>query len=187
VARIVGALRDAGELANTLLIFTSDNGFLNGEHRTPTGKVLPYEPSIRVPLLMRGPGVPAGTARDQLVWNGDVAPTILEAAGGTAPWEFDGLSLWPFMRDPGLRSPRAVLLEGPARGRWGLPRHVGVRTTRHMYVRNRTGEVELYDLRKDPDQLYNLAGQPGAKRLQSRLYRRVAALEHCEGTDCFSR
>jgi N-acetylglucosamine-6-sulfatase len=187
VARIVGALRDAGELDDTLLIFTSDNGYMNGEHRTPTGKVVPYEPSIRVPLLMRGPGVPAGTSRDQLVWNGDLAPTILEAAGATAPWVFDGLSLWPFVRDPWVRSPRAVLLEGPARGRWGMPRHVGVRTTSHMYVRNRTGEVELYDLRRDPDQLRNLAGRPGARRLQSRLSRRLATLRYCEGAACFSR
>jgi N-acetylglucosamine-6-sulfatase len=186
VARIVDALRQAGELENTLLIFTSDNGFMTGEHRTPDGKVLPYEPSIRVPLLMRGPGIPPGTARNQLVWNGDLAPTILEAAGGSAPWEFDGESLWPVLRDPLLHSDRAVLIEGPARGRWGLPRHVGVRTATHLFVRYRTGEVELYDLRRDPDELRNLAGTPGARRIQAELSRRLNALQRCQGFGCFS-
>jgi N-acetylglucosamine-6-sulfatase len=187
VARIVEALRDAGELESTLIVFTSDNGYMNGEHRTPAGKVLPYEPSIRVPLLMRGPGIPAGSARNQLVWNGDLAPTILEATGGSAPWEFDGQSLWPILRQPSLTSQRAVLIEGPARGPFGLPRHVGVRTARHLFVKYRTGEVELYDLRRDPDQLRNLAGTPGARRVQSELHRELATLRHCRGASCFSR
>ncbi len=60
VARIIGALRESGELANTFVIFTSDNGFFHGEHRIAQGKNLPYEPAIRVPLVVRGPGVPAG-------------------------------------------------------------------------------------------------------------------------------
>ena len=60
VASIIAELRAVGELDNTLILFTSDNGFFHGEHRVPTGKVLVYEPSIRVPLLMRGPGVPRG-------------------------------------------------------------------------------------------------------------------------------
>src|SRR5919106_777797 len=60
VAKIMGALREAGELANTLIVFTSDNGFFHGEHRVAAGKLLLYEPSIRVPLVIRGPGIPAG-------------------------------------------------------------------------------------------------------------------------------
>ena len=60
----------------------------------PSGKVLPYEESIRVPLLMRGPGVPRGEVRDQLVANVDIAPTVLEAAGASAPWIPDGQSLF---------------------------------------------------------------------------------------------
>ena len=114
VRRLVHALEAAGELNNTLLIFTSDNGYLIGEHRIRESKVLPYEPSIRVPLLMRGPGIPRGTTRSQLVWNGDLAPTILDATGARAAWEPDGMSLLPFVRDATrARSGRAVLLEGP--------------------------------------------------------------------------
>jgi N-acetylglucosamine-6-sulfatase len=187
VARIVGALRDAGELDDTLVVFTSDNGFMTGEHRAAAGKILPYEPSIRVPLLMRGPGIPAGGRREQLVWNGDVAPTILEAAGARAPWELDGESLWPVVRRPALEWRSAVLLEGPARGPWGAPRFTGLRTPRHVYVKHRDGEVELYDLRRDPDQLDNLAGRD--PRLQWMLYRRLSALRQCAGAECrlFSR
>jgi N-acetylglucosamine-6-sulfatase len=77
VVRVVGALRAAGELENTLILFTSDNGFFHGEHRVPYGKVMVYEPSVAVPLIMRGPGVPRGARRGQLVTNADLAPTIL--------------------------------------------------------------------------------------------------------------
>src|SRR5918995_958803 len=120
VARLLGAVGTA----DTLVIFTSDNGYLLGEHRVPSGKVLPYEPSIRVPLLMRGPGVPRGAVRRDLVWNGDLAPTILDAAGATAPFALDGRPLLAPSRPP-----RDVLLEGPpARGTNGLPRFTGLRT-----------------------------------------------------------
>ena len=83
IVRVVGALRAAGELDKTLIVFTSDNGFFHGEHRVPYGKVMVYEPSIRVPLILRGPGVPAGERRRQLVTNGARAgrPLAVPAAG----------------------------------------------------------------------------------------------------------
>jgi N-acetylglucosamine-6-sulfatase len=177
VARVVGALRDAGELDRTLLIFTSDNGFMTGEHRDPHGKVLPYEPSIRVPLLVRGPGVPRGVSR-RLVWNGDLAPTILAAARARAPWPLDGRSLW-------ARGRRPILLEGPALRRSnGLPSFTGVRTDRWVYVEHLTGPRELYDLRRDPDELRNLAGRPAAAGTQRELARELARLRRCDGVSC---
>ena len=150
VRRIVRALEAAGELEDTLLVFTSDNGYMIGEHRIRESKVLPYEPSIRVPLLLRGPGIPSGATRSQLVWNGDLAPTILEAAGARAAWQTDGMSLLPFARDAAARSDRDVLLEGPPQGADGAPRFTGLRTTEELYVEYRGGEVELYDLRRRP-------------------------------------
>ena len=187
VARVVAALRNARELDRTLVIFTSDNGYLSGEHRATEGKVLAYEPSIRVPLLMRGPGVPRGDTRRQLVWNGDVAPTILEAAGARSPWRPDGESLWRFVRRPQLHSRRAVLLEGPPlKASRGRPRFTGVRTEAHVYLEHSTGERELYDLRRDPDELRNLAGRPGAVRTQRALARRLARLRTCKGRSCRS-
>ena len=81
VAQIMEALRRNGELENTLIVYMSDNGFMHGEHRALAEKVLPYEPSIRIPLLMRGPGIPRGRVDQRLVANLDVPATILDAAG----------------------------------------------------------------------------------------------------------
>ncbi len=117
VVALVEALRVSGELDNTLIVFTSDNGFFHGEHRVPYGKVMVYEPSIRVPLIMRGPGVPAGERRRQLVSNADLAPTLLEAAGAAPALPQDGRSLFGLLRDRDLRWGRELLIEGPS----GLP------------------------------------------------------------------
>ena len=103
VARLVEALRRARDLDDTLIIFTSDNGFFHGEHRVPAGKLLPYEPSIRVPLIMRGPGIPAGRRVHQRVANIDLAPTIVDAAGATPGRIMDGRSLLPVIAQPNVR------------------------------------------------------------------------------------
>ena len=180
VARLFAALRAAGALEDTLMVFTSDNGYLLGEHRVPAGKVLPYEPSIRVPLLMRGPGIARGSVRRDLVWNGDLAPTILDAAGAQAPVALDGRSL---LAPPDPR--RDVLLEGPpARGTNGLPRFTGLRTDRYTYVEHLRGARELYDLRADPDQLRNRAREE--PRLVRALSVRLAALRGCRGLSCLA-
>ena len=84
VARVVGTLERTGELDNTLIVFTSDNGYMHGEHRAQGEKVLLYEESIRVPLVMRGPGIPRNWADPRPVANIDVVPTIVDAAGATA-------------------------------------------------------------------------------------------------------
>src|SRR5215208_652967 len=77
-----------------------------------TGKYLPYDPASRVPLIIRGPGIPAGGVSNELVWNGDIAQTILQIASGTQDDSLDGRSLLPFAQQPTLRSTRPVLLEG---------------------------------------------------------------------------
>jgi arylsulfatase A-like enzyme len=185
VGRIVDALRAAGQLDNTLLIFTSDNGFMVGEHRIPGGKVVPYEPSIRVPLLMRGPGIPAGVHRAQLAFNGDLAPTILDAAHARAGLALDGRSLLPFARSARVHSGRAILIEAPPGNRTnGLPMFTGLRTPRYKYVQYLHGARELYDLRRDPWELDNLAGKRSAAGVQRRLARRLARLRGCAGADC---
>jgi N-acetylglucosamine-6-sulfatase len=117
VANIVQSLKDKGILDDTYIIFSSDNGFMRGEHRIVGGKFLPYDPSSRVPLIIRGPGIPAGGTSDEIVWNGDIPQTILDIASGTTDPSVDGRSLLPFARNPALRSTRPVLLEadtGPA-------------------------------------------------------------------------
>jgi N-acetylglucosamine-6-sulfatase len=112
VGKLVAALQSRGKLNDTYIIFASDNGFFRGEHRIASGKYLPYEPASRVPLLIRGPGIPADGVSDELVWNGDITQTILQIASGSEDPGLDGRSLLPFAEDPARRSTRPVLLEG---------------------------------------------------------------------------
>jgi N-acetylglucosamine-6-sulfatase len=119
VGELIQALRGEGILDETYLIFTSDNGFFRGEHRLANGKYLPYDPSSRVPLLIRGPGIPAGGVSNELVWNGDITQTILQIATGSENPSLDGRSLLPFAESSALRTTRPILLEadtGPGTG-----------------------------------------------------------------------
>jgi N-acetylglucosamine-6-sulfatase len=194
VARVIRALRKTGELENTYVIFTSDNGFLMGEHRD-VGKVALYEESARVPLAIRGPGFPAGQARTQITGSIDLAPTILDVAGVNPLLTPDGVSLLPFAADPAYAADRDILLEN--RDAQGL------RTTRYVYIeherdRDPTPEAyELYDLQADPYQLENLIGpatteprthdrQSAAdiERLREDLAGRLDELRDCEGVGC---
>ena len=158
VVALVDALRVSGELDNTLIVFTSDNGFFHGEHRVPYGKVMVYEPSIRVPLIMRGPGVPAGVRRRQLVSNADLAPTLLEAAGAAPALPQDGRSLFGLLRDRDLRWGRELLIEGPSG--FQAVAFSALRNERFLYAEHDSGERELYDLRRDPHQLVSLHLDP---------------------------
>ncbi len=185
VGRIVAALRRAGVLDNTLIVFTSDNGFLQGEHRVVDGKQLVYEPSIRVPLVMRGPGVPRGAHLSQLVANVDLAPTILEAAHVPPGRTEDGRSLFPLLADPGLEWGRDILIErGPGGGPSGGRMFTAVRTPRFAYAEYSTGERELYDLASDPDELQNLDGNPAYATVESELAVELAGLRDCAGLTC---
>jgi N-acetylglucosamine-6-sulfatase len=185
VAAIVAQLRSVGELDNTLILFTSDNGFFGGEHRVATGKVLVYEPSIRVPLLMRGPGVPRHAKATQLVSNADLAPTILDAADATPGRVEDGRSLLELVRDPGVQWGRELLLEAGSAAQ-GLTLH-GLRNYRYKYVEYADGESELYDLERDPDELTSLHAEPALAGLRSRLAARLHVLESCAGAGCRAR
>ena len=105
--------RQKGILDDTYIIFSSDNGFFRGEHRIVSGKYLPYDPASRVPLIIRGPGIPAGGASNELVWNGDIPQTILQIAQGSQDNSLDGRSFLPYAENPALRSHAA----GAAGGR----------------------------------------------------------------------
>ncbi len=142
VAEIVRTLEATGKLGRTYIIFTSDNGFFHGEHRVQSGKVLVYEPSVRVPLIIRGPGIPRAARRAQLAANIDLAATIADAARirpGRAP---DGRSLLPIARDRLLFSGRDVLLETPT--------YSAIHTPTWVYVEHANGEKELYNLQARP-------------------------------------
>jgi N-acetylglucosamine-6-sulfatase len=176
VRDILSALDATGELGRTLVIFTADNGFFHGEHRIPDGKVLVYEPSVRVPLIVRGPGLPRGVQRPNLAANVDLAATILDAAGARADRRLDGRSLLPFARDPLFRSGRDVLLETPT--------YSAIRTPLHVFVHHSSGEQELYDLVADPHQLQSLHADPRFAALKNDLGARLARLRTCAGDAC---
>ena len=183
VAQTVSALDEAGELDNTLLIFTSDNGFLLGEHRTG-GKNWGYEASLRVPLLMRGPTVPAGVRRDETVGLVDLAPTIAAVGGANPGLRVDGRNLLPVAsgEKPGWET--MLVQAGPRNSQTPGWFFRGVRTDRYTYLAYGTGEVELYDRRRDPFQLHNVAGDPAYARTQAELRRRLLALRDCAGAQC---
>ena len=157
VARLLDALEDTGRLDDALVIFTSDNGLLWGEHRW-VKKEVPYEEAIRVPLVVRADRIAsaAGRADPHLVSNIDLAPTIAAAAGLPLP-DADGRSLLPLLegRPDGWR--HALLIEH-LRGTNPIPTYCAVRTSRYLYASYDTGERELYDLAQDPFELENLAG-----------------------------
>ena len=140
--KIVDALRARGELDNTVLIFTSDNGFFHGEHRIPEGKQRIYEESIRVPLLIRGPGIPRGvrvaTCRSTPTWRRRSSTWRTRSPA----WSMDGRSLIPVAQQPGIEQGRELLIEEPS--------FKAIRTERYMYAEHGTGERELYDLKQRP-------------------------------------
>jgi arylsulfatase A-like enzyme len=181
VASILRTLRDTGELDNTLILFTSDNGYFHGEHRIPSGKLLVYEPSIHLPLLMRGPGVPRDAVAKQLVTNADLAPTILDAAGATPGKPQDGRSLLDLLGHPGVEWGRELLIEGGTAQ--GLT-FTALRNYRWKYVEHLDGERELYDLVNDPYELQSLHARPRYASLQRRLAARLHVLATCVGRSC---
>jgi arylsulfatase A-like enzyme len=192
VAALVEALRQTGQLDNTFIIFTSDNGFHMGQHRLEPGKYTAYEPDIHVPLLVRGPGVPRGVTVSALASSVDLAPTFAELAGTALDVEPDGRSLVPFLKGRTPASWRqAVLLEqfryppappdDDATGAY--PAHVGLRTETYKYVEYGTGEREVYDLRKDPDELLNLQDRVPRAWLDQ-ISKRARALGSCKGESC---
>ena len=196
VARLVDTLRDTGELDDTVLMFTSDNGYFLGEHRKRMGKKLPYEPSIRVPLVLAGPGVSPGTRYDP-VKTPDLTATIVDLAGARAPHPADGTSLlWTIRNgDQGWSVPvvteaiadRATAGGTPAaiqRGFRDVRTTIGLRTARYKLIRWASGAVELYDLKNDPNELSNLARDAAYAEVRDRLSRLWWRYRDCVASEC---
>ena len=177
VGRVMQALRDKGCDDNTVVICTSDNGSMAGAHRL-VGKWNMYEESLRVPLIIRDPRLPASTRgrRPQMTLNIDLAPTMLALAGVPIPATMQGEDLQPILRDAKATG-RAdwyyehdVQLDGE--GGKPLPRCEGVRTERWKYIRYKDTDPvqeELFDLQADPLEEHNLAGNSGSADTLAKL------------------
>jgi N-acetylglucosamine-6-sulfatase len=188
VTSIVETLRSTGELDNTLLIFTSDNGFFHGEHRIRNGKVRLYEESIHLPLLMRWTGnktLPRGVHRKQLTSNIDDAETILAAAGDTTrPGRIeDGISLLRYWRDSGLELGRDLLVDNMP----GPTHFDAIRSRNFIYAEHLNGDRELYDLQKDPYELQSEHANPAYDAIKASLAARLHNLVSCAGATCRAR
>ncbi|GDX82785.1 sulfatase [Deltaproteobacteria bacterium] len=192
---LVDVQRARGRLDQTYLVFTSDNGFHLGEHRMARGKETEYDEDLRVPLLVRGPGITPGTTVTQLAVNTDLAPTFAAMAGLSSLPGADGRS-WlglatgqpvPVWRDAFLierAGQDAQEPEDDGRVKRRLPAFSGVRTAAWKYVEFDDGQRELYDLVADPYELNNLGGT--AHAMFPELSRRVAELARCSGDSCRS-
>ena len=205
IAALVDTLEAAGQLDNTFLLFTSDNGFHMGQHRMWPGKYKPYEEDVHVPLIVRGPGVPAGARVDAFIENVDLAPTIAQLAGARLPVRPDGRSFVPFLAAPQQQPAdwrQMVFLEQfhfedapqgeddvlePSDQREGEEHvtHLGLRTATYKLVEYGTGELEYYDLVADPYELQSSPRTLSGDQLR-RLTERVHALAKCRGSACRS-
>jgi len=183
VAGIVGKLGDSGVLSNTYVFFTSDNGFHMGEHRiSRPGKGRSYEEDVRVPLLVRGPGVAARRqAQEKLVLNTDYLPTFMDLASAQTPGYVDGRSLRPALKGNATAWRSAVLLEAhdaPS----NTPPYSGIRTSSgRKYVEYANGKKELYYLDRDH---YELRNSYDPSNPPTALATRLQALKSCAKDDC---
>jgi arylsulfatase A-like enzyme len=210
VAALVQTLEDTGQLDNTYIVFFSDNGFHMGQHRMVSGKGMPYEEDIRVPLIIRGPGVRKNAVRDELASIIDLAPTFAEIAGTQMSNLVDGRSLLPLLgiRWPGVAWRQSLLLEHytapsaeenellsdslepPDPGdlqreelKQDLPDYTGLRTDRYTYIQRIGAARELYDIVNDPHQLEN-QWQNADPQFQEELRVFLEAFQQCAGATC---
>ncbi|MGC8792662.1 MAG: sulfatase family protein [Bryobacteraceae bacterium] len=185
VDRVVGEIRhtlaELGLARNTIVVFTSDNGFYLGEHGL-ADKWLMHEESIRTPMIVYDPRLPQtwrGLRRREITLNIDLAPTLLELAGLAVPRSMQGRSLLPLL-DPAARPPwrKDFFYEHTFTARGWIPRVEGVRTERWKYTRYLDTVPlfeELYDLAADPYEERNLAREPSSQSVLEAMRARHGA------------
>jgi arylsulfatase A-like enzyme len=169
IGRVLDALEATGQAASTLVVVTTDHGELLGDHQMLFKGPFHYDGLLRVPLLLRGPGVRAGNVVDEPVGLVDLAPTVLELAGGAPARPLDGRSLRPFLTGAGERRDW-VLTENDHE--MGFTLHLRTITTRrHVLTRYETmaGVGELYDRDVDPGELENRWDDPAYAAVREEL------------------
>lgn len=178
VGEVLRYLEESGLEKNTIVVYSSDQGFYLGEHGWFDKRWM-YEESLRMPLLMRWPGhIPPATRVTAMVQNIDHAPTLLQAAGVDIPVSMQGMSLLPLARgEADALSRDAIYYHYYEYGEHKVPSHYGVRTDRFklIYFDDRN-EWELYDLQTDPQEMKSVYGDPGYARVRTRLTTRLREL-----------
>jgi N-acetylglucosamine-6-sulfatase len=170
VGEILKALKETGELDNTVIVFTSDNGYFYGEHGLSVERRLAYEEAIRMPLLLRYPKViKAGTVRSEFALNIDLAPTLLELAGAAVPGTTQGRSLVPLLEGKRPAWRNSFLVEYYSDKVFPRMLQMGYKALRnerwkYIHYLELDGMDELYDLQSDPYEMKNLIAQPGAAK-----------------------
>ncbi|MDQ2700202.1 MAG: sulfatase-like hydrolase/transferase [Actinomycetota bacterium] len=189
VGRIVKVLKKKGQFKNTFIIFMSDNGYLQGEHRLAASKFMPFENSVRIPAMIAGPGIDAGREVSRPAMDVDMTSTLLQIAGAKPGRTMDGISLLGAakgkkglpVRDIPLEAMQPLFTYSTPLTAFDVP-YYGVKTPRYKYVNWSFGEQELYDLKNDPDELENLAAVPSMASLKADLEKEAARLRGCVGT-----
>lgn len=193
VGRLVERLKRLGEWNDTVLVFTSDNGYFLGEHRQLDGKVHGHEPSLRVPMVVTGPGFRDGRhgrLRYDPISTVDLSATVLDLAGARAPRSADGISRVPTLLDgdqgwsTGVVTESLVFRAGQRRGFDDARGAIGVRTARYSMMLYRTGFSELYDLEKDPREQRNVWKEPAYRDVRRQLRKVWWLLHDCSGAQC---
>jgi arylsulfatase A-like enzyme len=174
VGALVEKLRAIGQLNNTMIVFTSDNGFQWGEHSYLWGKKYPYEESARVPLIVSMPGIAPRTDSHLVAASLDITPTMYALAG---VWrKSDGRNLLPLLRDPTRNWRQELFLEQYGTGNQGAAIWAGLRRGKWKYIRYWTGEEELYNLELDPYELKSRHAEPGLATLKANMANRTTQL-----------
>lgn len=181
VGRLLTYLKESGLDQNTIVVYSSDQGFYLGEHGWFDKRWM-YEESFRMPLLVRWPGVvKPGTEIQPLTQNIDFAPTFLEAGGCEIPKDVQGISLVPLLKGESPKWRDALYYhyyDGP--GEHGVAKHYGVRTDRYKLIRfyaEADNTWELYDLEKDPKEMKSVYENPAYAEVRAQLTKRLEELK----------
>lgn len=193
IGEIEAELAAKGLARDTYIVFSSDNGLHMGEHRLEPGKLTAFDTDIRVPLIVTGPGVPAGRTMTQMTENIDLCPSFEQLGGARVPPSVDGHSLVALLRGRAAADGRREILvehhgrvldagdpDLPTKGAGNPPSYEAIRTPDGLYVEYVTGEREYYDLRRDPFELDNIVATLPPAKLR-RLHRALVGIERCYG------
>jgi arylsulfatase A-like enzyme len=186
VGRVLDYLEAEGLMDNTLIVYTSDQGFYMGEHGWFDKRWM-YEESFRTPLIVRLPGGAKGESM-AMVQNIDYAPTFLDAAGVDIPSDIHGCSFLPVLKGKKWKANRDGVYyhyyEYP--DEHAVKRHLGVRTETHKLIHfYEDGVWELYDLSNDKHELNNIYGEPGTEKITAKLKKKLKKLQKQYGEEQF--